>query len=305
MITFAPPVYIPHLREWVRPWRDLDDYPFVPLSDQETPAERELRMRQFDHASRYGHQFWLVIPPPGDPAYDAYHAHEHDYLMRDLSIAGYWDIERDRTGATRPVAPVIRYARSEFPEHALLAHVVHRAKLFPSVAEARRNGWNKPIACGLYLCGSAKRRIEIVDNVDAGTAPQTIVTIEFEQGDPIKVHAGDEDDPFADWSCWCREWDGEKYTHTIRSFPRTKMSDAIRQSQHVIEYAFRYEPTLTAKGLGEPAQVLNTAVRQEIIIPCLSRHDDPWPLALQVEASRASIRGEAPRKIRSIHVGHT
>jgi hypothetical protein len=39
-----------------------------------------------------------------------------------------------------------------------MAHVMHAAGLFPSVSEARRNGWAKPISSGLSQQIVGKRR---------------------------------------------------------------------------------------------------------------------------------------------------
>jgi hypothetical protein len=41
----------------------------------------------------------------------------------------------------------------------LMAHAMHQAGAFPSVKEARKNGWNKPLAVGSYTVGKKKRVI--------------------------------------------------------------------------------------------------------------------------------------------------
>lgn len=41
----------------------------------------------------------------------------------------------------------------EFGEGATMAHVMHRAGAFPSVSQARKNGWNRPIEPGEWRVG--------------------------------------------------------------------------------------------------------------------------------------------------------
>lgn len=33
-------------------------------------------------------------------------------------------------------------------DHWIMAHILHKAGIFPSVSQARKNGWNKPIPDG-------------------------------------------------------------------------------------------------------------------------------------------------------------
>jgi len=51
-------------------------------------------------------------------------------------------------------------------ENWILAHVMHAAGLFPSVSEARRNGWDKPIPPGLsdFTVGRGKKKVWILND---------------------------------------------------------------------------------------------------------------------------------------------
>lgn len=60
----------------------------------------------------------------------------------------------------------------EFDTGQTLAHIMQRAGVFPSVADARRNGWNKPIPDGYsqFIVGKRKLRIFILNHTP-GTYP--------------------------------------------------------------------------------------------------------------------------------------
>ena len=51
-------------------------------------------------------------------------------------------------------------------ENWILAHVMHAAGLFPSISEARKNGWNKPIPAGLsdFTVGKGKKKVWILND---------------------------------------------------------------------------------------------------------------------------------------------
>ena len=42
-----------------------------------------------------------------------------------------------------------------------MAHIIHKAGIFPSVSQARKNGWNKPIPTGFshFIIGKKKREV--------------------------------------------------------------------------------------------------------------------------------------------------
>ena len=52
-------------------------------------------------------------------------------------------------------------------DHWLLAHVMHRAGVFPSVGIARKQGWNKPIPDGFseFTVGKAKKKVWILNEI--------------------------------------------------------------------------------------------------------------------------------------------
>ena len=44
----------------------------------------------------------------------------------------------------------------------LLAHVMAKAGVFPSVGQARKNGWNKPLTTGVWTVTKKKIKIEVI-----------------------------------------------------------------------------------------------------------------------------------------------
>ena len=49
---------------------------------------------------------------------------------------------------------------SDFPAGALMAHAMHRAGIFSSITQARKNGWDKPIEKGTFVV--TKKKIQII-----------------------------------------------------------------------------------------------------------------------------------------------
>ena len=48
-----------------------------------------------------------------------------------------------------------------FPESWTMAHIMHAAGIFKSVSEARKNGWNTPVANGFQHLVVTKRKINV------------------------------------------------------------------------------------------------------------------------------------------------
>lgn len=64
------------------------------------------------------------------------------------------------------------------PEWTTMAHLLFAAGLFPSIKEAKRNGWNKPIPNGYddIIVGKAKKRVitlHALDVIDAEIANES------------------------------------------------------------------------------------------------------------------------------------
>jgi len=46
-------------------------------------------------------------------------------------------------------------------DHWIMAHLMNQAGIFPSVSQARKNGWNKPIPEGFNIFTVGKKRKQI------------------------------------------------------------------------------------------------------------------------------------------------
>lgn len=70
---------------------------------------------------------------------------------------GWW---RDYTAGGDPL-PLPRVVEMRGYEGKTMAHVMADLGWFKSVGEARRNGWDKPVAPGLYSVGKTKQ-VEVI-----------------------------------------------------------------------------------------------------------------------------------------------
>lgn len=61
-----------------------------------------------------------------------------------------------------PIAPAQRFSIAELGEGATMANVMVALKVFPSLKQARNNGWNKPLELGVQEVTKKRLRIEIV-----------------------------------------------------------------------------------------------------------------------------------------------
>ena len=53
------------------------------------------------------------------------------------------------------------FTLANFPNNALMAHVMAKAGIFPSISQARKNGWDKPIEVGVWSVTKKKIQIEV------------------------------------------------------------------------------------------------------------------------------------------------
>jgi hypothetical protein len=56
-----------------------------------------------------------------------------------------------------------RISIRNLPPNATMAHIVSELGIFPSVTQARKNGWDKPIVLGKHVLTKNKIHVEIVD----------------------------------------------------------------------------------------------------------------------------------------------
>lgn len=74
---------------------------------------------------------------------------------------GWWkDFDREKVDA--PIRHPIVVNFTDFPEKSKLAHVFVKLKIFDSVSDANKSGWNKPIVRGIFKFKKAKLEVHIV-----------------------------------------------------------------------------------------------------------------------------------------------
>lgn len=67
-----------------------------------------------------------------------------------------------RAAPLRNIVRATTYRVADFEPGATMAHVMHRAGAFPSVTQARKNGWDRPIEPGTWRVGRRKATIRVV-----------------------------------------------------------------------------------------------------------------------------------------------
>lgn len=82
----------------------------------------------------------------------------NEQSLIDGEKMGWWDL--DDNGDM--LAPPIIINSSELPDNALMAHVMAKANIFPSIGQARKNGWDKPLELGTFIVTKKKIRIKVV-----------------------------------------------------------------------------------------------------------------------------------------------
>ena len=75
---------------------------------------------------------------------------------QDGADRGWWDIDEDGN----MLSPAKRFKISDFPKNAVMAHVMAKAGIFPSIGQARKNGHDTPLKAGEFVV--TKRKIRIV-----------------------------------------------------------------------------------------------------------------------------------------------
>jgi len=79
--------------------------------------------------------------------------HEFNFIAEDVND---FDAEMFMGPFEDKDGPIIR-----FPSSWTMAHIMHEVGIFKSVTEARKNGWDKPIAPGFQHMTVTKRKIPI------------------------------------------------------------------------------------------------------------------------------------------------
>jgi len=96
----------------------------------------------------------------GKPAFLARIREQNLEGMRLGVERGWWPSFDEKTATPNPPAQVFKI--SNFPENATLGHVMAKAKIFPSISIARKNGWDDPIREGDFTVTKRKILVRII-----------------------------------------------------------------------------------------------------------------------------------------------
>lgn len=87
---------------------------------------------------------------------------ENRVKIQRFADAGWWDLAAD--GSPQKAAKKISKSAMEVENKTLMAHLMVDLGFFPSVSQARKNGWDKPLELGRHELGPKKKRefVEII-----------------------------------------------------------------------------------------------------------------------------------------------
>lgn len=102
---------------------------------------------------------WREAHPEEHAAFMERIQREHQEFVIEGFLDGWWDLDEHGNMA----APAQVFHISDFAEikNPLLAHVMAKAGIFPSIGQARKNGWDKPLTTGEWTVTKKKIRIRI------------------------------------------------------------------------------------------------------------------------------------------------
>jgi len=121
---------------------------------EHTIAERACRHEQNMERG----QQWKESDPEGYNAFLEEIRQRNQAHLEEGARLGWWDISD--TGEM--LAPPIVVDSSKLPDNALMAHVMAEVGIFPSVTQARKNGWDKPLTTGVFTVTKKKIRIKVI-----------------------------------------------------------------------------------------------------------------------------------------------
>lgn len=136
--------------------------PVFPFKDTEAddPVSRAKCLANEEHFARH---VKLRMAIDADPAEQVKFMNrlkeEHQEAVIEGFLEGWWDLDENGNMAALPQ----KFKISDFPENAQMAHVIAAAGLFPSVSQARKNGWDKPLVAGEFVVTKKKIRIIVLD----------------------------------------------------------------------------------------------------------------------------------------------
>lgn len=141
---------IAHHQKQIKDCRDLLDEELQKLAQIH-------RQKEFEKAQERG-RIWKKDSPQEHAAFLAGIEERNLQTVLDGAKQGWWDVDEQGN----MLAPPIVIDSTQLPDGALMAHVMAEAAIFPSVSQARKNGWDKPLTKGLFTVTKKKIRIKVL-----------------------------------------------------------------------------------------------------------------------------------------------
>ena len=123
--------------------------------------ERQKRQEEMERKQAVG-QIWIKEHPEEHAVWLKEVRRRHQEAVIEGWLDGWWDFDEDYN----PIPLPITFTLADFDgiKNPMLAHAMHKAELFPSVNQARKNGWNIPLTTGEWKVGKRKRKIIIKES---------------------------------------------------------------------------------------------------------------------------------------------
>lgn len=77
--------------------------------------------------------------------------------LKELAAQGLFELDEN----CEPIAPAHRFKIKDLPPDTTMAYIVHKIGMFPSVTQARKNGFNNPLKTGEFFFTKKKIRVII------------------------------------------------------------------------------------------------------------------------------------------------
>lgn len=130
------------------------------LGEAAVALQRKIRQREHDENQARG-QAWLESDPDG---YWAFVESIRERCRQGILAGaeqGWWDL--DEQGEMMSPAQVFRMSDFAEVRNPTLGHVMAAAGLFPSVGQARKNGFDEPLRVGEWTVTKKRIRIRVID----------------------------------------------------------------------------------------------------------------------------------------------
>lgn len=131
---------------------------FRNLSPEDPAFEMKNRINQEHHQSLGAIQKeWDEHPERKDKFLEDIRRRNQEGVIEGF-LSGWWEIDEDGNMSAPPKV----FHLSDFAEvkNPTMAHVMAKAGIFPSVSQARKNGWDRPIETGEFTV--TKKKIKII-----------------------------------------------------------------------------------------------------------------------------------------------